>query len=429
MGLVLPVSGGDTINEKSKPKKKYKYVRETEVVNGRRYEGKGKTKAEARKKLAAKIEAASRGEVGISGDMTVSQWITVWLETYCKPRIRKPGEPKTKGTTTEATYKEAEQRCRLQIVPAIGNLRMREVGTAHLQKILNDNKDSSFSLVSKLSITIKRVFRQAAIDRVIPYDPSAGLVLPAAKKGKRRSLSDEERESFFDAAKKNHHGLLFRFLAATGLRPNELAALRVGDVDIEKRLVHVTQAVETGTGEVSSPKTESGVRFTVLNAADDPTIVEDIEALIGERDANEFLFTKRNGGMLTRQALKIYWASFSRTWDLELGAEHTKQGHIYDPSDLTCNGTPLYPDPNDPTKPRNGHRLSKDIVPYCLRHTFGTDMKRRNIPIELTKYLMGHSDITTTSNIYQDSGVEDAIRAVGILDEQFCVAKNVANSE
>jgi len=425
----LPISGGDTINQKLKPKKKYKYVRETEVVNGHRYEARGKTRAEARKKLAAKIEAASKGDVSIGGDMTVGQWVSVWLSTYCKPRIRKPGEPKLKGTTNEATYKEAEQRCRLYIVPAIGNLKIKEVTTPHLQKILNDNKDSSFSLVSKLSITIKRVFRQAAIDRVIPYDPSVGLVLPAAKKGKRRSLSDDERNYFLKAADKNRHGLLFRFLAATGLRPNELAALRVGSVDIDKRLVHVTQAVETGTDEVSTPKTDSGVRFTVINTADDPTIAEDIRTLIGERDADEFLFTKKNGGMLSRQALKIYWASFSRTWDLEMGAEHTKQGHIYDPSDLKYDGTPLYPDPADPSKPRDGHRLPQDIVPYCLRHTFGTDMKRRNVPIEVTKYLMGHSDITTTSNIYQDSGIKDAIRAVDILDTQLSVAKNVANSE
>ena len=424
----LHISGGDTINEKNKPKK-YKYVRETEVVDGHRYEARGKTRAEARKKLTAKIEAASKGENNIDGNMTVEQWVSVWLKTYCKPRVREAGEAKAKGTTSEATYKETEQRCRIYIVPAIGKLKMCKVTTPHLQKILNDNKDSSFSLVSKLSIVIKKMFRQATIDRVITYDPSVGLVLPAAKKGKRRSLSDNERMFFFRAAIKNPHGLLFRFLAATGLRPNELAALRVGDVDVENRLVHVTQAVETGTREIGKPKTESGIRFTVINTVDDPTIMDDITKLIGNRDSDEFLFTKKDGGMLSRQALRIYWASFSRTWDIEMGAEMTPRGHIYDPSDLKYDGTPLYPDPNDPTKPRNGHKLSPDIVTYCLRHTFGTDMKRRQIPVEVTKYLMGHSDITTTSNIYQDSGVEDAIRATDILDEQVRVAKNVANFE
>ena len=170
------ISGGDTINEKSKPKKKYKYVRETETVNGHRYEGRGKTKAEARKKLAAKIEAASRGDIGITGDMTVERWASLWLATYCKPKVRKPGAPKAKGTTTEATYKATEQLCRLYIVPAIGNVKMRDVTPAHLQTILNNNKEYSFSLVSKLRIAIKKMFRQAAIDRVILGSIAAAAV-------------------------------------------------------------------------------------------------------------------------------------------------------------------------------------------------------------------------------------------------------------
>ena len=372
--------------------------------------------AEAYRKLNRKIDAVKNGEEGISTAMKVSTWANAWLETYNKSRVRKPGEPKQRGTMNTATYKSYEQLTLNYIVPAIGTLRMREVKPTHLQKILNDHKDMSFSQVSKLNITIKKMFSQAYIDRIIAFDPSVGLSLPAAKKGKRRSLSAEEKNFFFKAADKNRHGLLFRFLAATGVRPNELAAIRVGDVDTEQKVVHIKQAVETGAKIISDPKTASGVRYTIINTNDDPTIAADIKALIGERDSSEFLFTKSDGkSMLTRQAFKSYWASFSRTWDLEMGAEHDGRGHIYDPSDLKADGTPLYPDPNDPTKPRNGHRLSPDVVTYCLRHTFGTDMQRGNIPIEVTKYLMGHADITTTANIYVDSGKEDAIRAIGIL--------------
>lgn len=398
-------------------KKKYNYVRETETYNGKQYEGWGKTKAEARRKLVDKIDAAKRGDIGIGDGMTVANWSNVWLKTYVKPRVRKAGDPKLRGTMTEATYKEYEQLCRNYIAPAIGKLRMRDVKTAHLQAILNDCKDSSFSHVSKLSITIKKMFRQASIDRLIPYDPAAGLTLPAAKKGKRRSLTSEEKLYFFKAADKNPHGLLFRFLAATGLRPNELSAIRIRDIDLEQKLVHVSQAVETGSKTVSTPKTSAGIRFTVINTAEDEKIIDDLKAHIGEdRDSSDFLFTLSDKkSMLTRQAFKRYWQSFCRTWDLEMGAEHNSRGHIYDPSDLKADGTPLYPDPDDPDKPRNGHRLSPEIVTYCLRHTFGTDMQRSNVPIEVTKYLLGHMDISTTANIYVDTGKEDAIRAIGII--------------
>ena len=401
-------------------KKKYNYYRETETYNGKQYEGTGKTRADARRKLVDKIDAAKRGDIGIGDGMTVTNWSNVWLKTYVKSRVRQSGEPKLRGTMSDATYKEYEQLCRNYILPAIGKLRMRDVKTPHLQEILNASKGASFSHVSKLSITIKKMFRQANIDRIIPYDPAAGLTLPAAKKGKRRSLTAEEKVYFWKAASKNKHGLLFRFLAATGLRPNELAAITIGDVDLKQKLVHVSQAVETGTKTVSTPKTEAGIRFTVINASEDPAIIEDLKAHIGEgKEPTDFLFTLSDGkSMLTRQAFKRYWQSFCRTWDLEMGAEYNSRGHIYDPSDLKADGTPLYPDPDDPDKPRNGHRLSPEIVTYCLRHTFGTDMQRSNVPIEVTKYLLGHMDISTTANIYVDTGKEDAIRAIGIINKK-----------
>lgn len=89
--------------------------------------------------------------------------------------------------------------------------------------------------------------------------------------------------------------------------------------------------------------------------------------------------------------------------DLEMGAEHTTRGHIFDPSDLMEDGTPIFPDPQDPTKPRNGHRIADDLVLYCLRHTFCTDMKKAGVPLATAKVVMGHDDITTTANIYMDT--------------------------
>lgn len=400
-------------------KKKYHYFRETETYNGKQYEGSGKTKADARRRLEEKLKAAKRGDVGVGVDMSVKNWANTWLETYNKPRVRKPGDPKMRGTMNAATYKSYEQLVNNYIVPELGTLRMREVMPTHLQKLLNEHKDMSFSQVSKLNITVKKMFSQAYTDRIISYDPSTGLKLPAAKKGRRRSLTDEEKLSFFQAAEKNKHGLLFRFLAATGVRPNELAAVLVGDVDLTQKLVHIRQAVETGSKEISTPKTASGIRYTVINESEDKSIVADLRKHTEGKGAESFLFTKKDGGMLTRQAFKTYWQSFYRTWDLVLGAEHDIHGHIYDPSDLKEDGTPIYPDQNDPSMPRNGHKLSPEICAYCLRHTFGTDMQRGNVPIEVTKYLMGHADISTTANIYVDTGKKDAIRAVGILHSEI----------
>ncbi|MDD2217639.1 MAG: tyrosine-type recombinase/integrase [Eubacteriales bacterium] len=39
-------------------------------------------------------------------------------------------------------------------------------------------------------------------------------------------------------------------------------------------------------------------------------------------------------------------------------------------------------------------------MPYCLRHTYCTDLQDAGVPINVAKELMGHSDISVTAKIY-----------------------------
>ena len=53
------------------------------------------------------------------------------------------------------------------------------------------------------------------------------------------------------------------------------------------------------------------------------------------------------------------------------------------------------------------HAIAPDLTPYCLRHTFCTDLQRAGVPINVAKELMGHASIAVTANIYthRDQGV------------------------
>lgn len=44
--------------------------------------------------------------------------------------------------------------------------------------------------------------------------------------------------------------------------------------------------------------------------------------------------------------------------------------------------------------------VKNDLVPYCLRHTYCTDLQDAGVPINVAKDLMGHSSINLTSKIY-----------------------------
>ena len=395
-------------------KKKYEYVRKSFVFEGKQYFVSGKNEREASRRLAEKELAVRQGNAGLSDHLLVSAWAETWLRDYIRPKVRKPGEKKMRGTMTEKSYRNTYERpVNSYIVPAIGKMKMRDVRDVHLKRILNAESNKSFSHVSKLRIVIKAMFSQAYVSRLIPFDPSVSLELPAVEKGSRRSLTDAEREALEAVAKTHRNGFWIRFLIGTGLRPAECAALKIKDIDFEKDLLHVSSAVESGTKVIAPPKSNAGVRFVPIPSG----IRQELLALTEGRDCDNFVFTQNDGkSMLTETSIRRRWESFSRQMDLYMGAEHTPSGHIYDPSDLDDDGTPLYPDPKDPTQPRNGHKIAPDLVLYCLRHTYGTDLQHAGVPINIIKYLMGHSDIAVTSNIYVDSGEADALYAASIIN-------------
>lgn len=167
-------------------------------------------------------------------------------------------------------------------------------------------------------------------------------------------------------------------------------------------------SVESGTKVIGTPKTEAGKRYVFIPA----DFREDLKRHIEGKSPMEFVFPQMDGvSMMTDTIMQNNWRSFSRQMDLAMGAETTSHGHIYDPKDIDENGRPIYPDPKNPSLPRNGHKIAPDLVPYCLRHTYCTDLQRRGVDIETVKYLMGHEDISTTSNIYTHTDKCDALRA------------------
>lgn len=387
------------------------YISKSFRFDGKVYNVKGRTERECYEKIAAKKEMLRRGEVKPKA-LTVEAWAGMWLETYLKPKVRKPGAPKLKGTMTQKSYAMYDEKLRRYILPAIGRMRLSDVRDVDLQRILNQQAETSFSHASKVRMIMRAMFKQAHVSRLIVYDPALALTLPAVKQGGRRSLTEEERAVLLEVAKTHRCGLWVRFMLYEGLRPGETAALKVKQLDFERGLISVEEAVESGTSVVGTPKSDAGVRYVFI----DDEIRDDLQAVIEGKDAEDFVFPQTDGKtMMTAGTIQNNWRYFARQMDLAMGAESTPHGHIYDPKDLRADGSPIYPDPRDKTKPRNGHKLADDLVLYCLRHTYCTDLGKQGVPIEDIKYLMGHEDITMTLAVYSHPGEETAERAAKIV--------------
>ena len=406
----------------------YNYVRKTFTYQGQRFTVRGRTEKEARDKqyqlmrdlengVAVKQHAVIMRQKSMTGDLTVSEYSDIWLETYIKPKVRKPGMAKQKYTIEEKSYDMYVYKLSGTILPAVGDLRLHEVVDTHLQKVLNDEKykGRSKSHCEKVKIVMNAMFRQAVKSRLISYNPAEDLIVTAEEGEGHRSITAEEREIISQVAKTHRCGLWIRFLLSTGLRPGESAPLQVSDLDFTEKLVRITKSIESGTENiVGPPKSKAGIRCVPLR--DD--IAKDLQKVIEGKHLTDFVFPQTDGKtMMTTTAICNNWRSFSRQMDLAMGAETTAHGHIYDPKDIDKNGIPLYPDENG--LPKNGHKIADDLVLYCLRHTFCTDLQKAGVPLNIARIIMGHEDIRITASIYTHTDSEDVRAAGEILNSYF----------
>ena len=197
--------------------KEYHYIRKSFRVDGVQYVVTGKTEEEA---IAKKIEKRRQIEEGrMDSGKTVRQWAAVWYATYVEHRKITP--------KSKAMYRGALDR---EILPSIGALKLGKVTPLRLQQLLNAHAGESASAVEKLRMVIRALFRQAYLNRLIPFDPSAGLALPETTEGKHRRLTDEERAALIAVAgmptfdgKPNRSGCWLLLMLRCGLRPGETA--------------------------------------------------------------------------------------------------------------------------------------------------------------------------------------------------------------
>jgi integrase len=330
----------------------------TESGGQRRKTVKAKTVRELDRKLADLKMKYDRGINFDASKMTVERWARKWLEVY---RL-------SSGNTKNNTTYEANTR--LHILPAIGHFPMEEIKPYHLQNILNGQEGRSQSHVQKVKLAIHQIFKTAYINGVIISNPAEHLQMPTGKKSDaRRSITDKEREQILRLAETHHAGLWVKLMLYCGLRPAETAALLWSNIDFAASRIHVRRALEAGRNDIKTTKTKAGDRVIPIPAV----LLDDLRN--AER-RGEYVFTqKTNCRPHTQTTLRKLWLSFKRGLDIQMGASVTRNRIVESV-------------------------VAGDLVPYCLRHTFCTDLQDAGVPINVAKYLMGHTDISVTSKIY-----------------------------
>lgn len=355
----------------------YHYYRKSARFGGKKYEATGKTEREAMMKLAEKLAAAKRGENTINGNMSVNAWFNQWLRLYKEP----------KGLTSKSLGMY-EEKYQAYIKPRIGTMRLCDVKDVHLQEIMNEQAGKSISHIKKVRMVLQEMFRRARQSRLILYDPAELLELPAAAPSKRRPLSPTERAALEAVATTHPAGLWALTLLHTGMRPGEAAALTWADVDFEGDSIRIRGAKESGSSAIKGPKTKAGVRVLPHIPA---AIRPGLEAAARGKTAKDFVFPGPDGRVMSDTVTRLRWKAIVRAMDIHMGATVFR---------------------NQITQ----SKIEPGLVLYSLRHAFATDCAAAGVPIDTVRWLMGHEDIQTTANVYQDSSPAPLRAGLLLLD-------------
>lgn len=349
-------------------------VRKTFMFEGKRYEVTGKTEKEVYEKIALKKRDLEEGRVVLIKNTLVRDWAKEWIEIYKKDSV------------SVGWCKNIISILKGCIIPKIGAYTIRQVKPIHIQGILNEKKGYSKSYLRKIYNICDEMFEDAKRNGMILSNPCDGLALPITKENqKRRSITDYERTMILRTCEEFKGGLFYKIMLYCGLRPGEVAALQWRHINFKTGKVHVEQALKRDDS-IGPPKSTSGDRRIPIPDVLLPELFD--------KKSSPYIFVceKPTGGHHTQSSLKRMWESFWRHLNIEMGCK-TFRNEVIPP-----------------------YRVADDLTPYCLRHTYCTDLQAAGVPINVAKEWMGHSDISITASIYTHQSDEADKNAADLLN-------------
>jgi integrase len=184
------------------------------------------------------------------------------------------------------------------VVPAFGSKQLAQIDRAMIQAWVSQlSKRLAPATVQKAGQTLHKILGEAVKQRYILDNPAAGIDYPKKRPTKKIVLSPDEIDGLTKAIDKRYRALV-PFLCYSGLRIGEAFALKVSDVDLDKRPARVSverNVVDLGTLHFGEPKTEAGTRIVPLPDELAVTLRDHI-AQLGLRSGDP-LFPAAKGGI------------------------------------------------------------------------------------------------------------------------------------
>jgi integrase len=205
--------------------------------------------------------AMARNEIGAYGGRTlrevVDEWHAAALAGVALTRSGQPYKP--------STARNYELALRRRVVPALGEVRLRDLRRPRLQRLVDELRTSGLepSTCRNTVIALQAVLRFALAREEMDVNPARGLQLPIVRLRRVRIATPEEAVRLL-AVLPERDCAIWATAFYAGLRLGELRALLWTDIDLQRRIIEVRRSFDIKAGVVPPKYRSSERRVPIL---------------------------------------------------------------------------------------------------------------------------------------------------------------------
>lgn len=348
--------------------------------------GKNQKRGESLREKKALIQKDLVEEIDSSGgNMTV----LALMERYIETRWRDVKQTTRNGYTTQLNFMRTND---------FGKKRIKDV-TEDMAVLwydeLHEKYGKNYSTLCTLRGILRPAFTMAKKNGYVRQNPFSFEMLKKRYGGSksREAITKEEMKQFLDFVRYDKHFRIYFdgmfILFNTGLRISEFCGLTVSDIDFKNHTIRVNKQLVRNMIDGKSTiyiedttKTEAGVRYVPMS--DDvescfkraisripakekikPTVITSLDKKL---KVQGFIWFDKNQSV----EVALHWENHFR-WAI------SKHDRIYSEALQFGKGT---------------------ITPHVCRHTFCSNMASSGMAPKTLQYIMGHSEIGITLNVY-----------------------------
>lgn len=327
-------------------------------ADGHRHSLYGRKKSEVQGQLISSLSTVQEGTIAFMPVTSMGDLCERWLENAAL----------TVRPKTLLTYRYL---INLHIKPALGSIPVAKLTVLQVQGLLSKKHANGLSprSVAHVRAVLRTVLNQAVRWDLVSRNVAALAFPPKLVRKQIPYLTADEARMVLRAARETDLEAIIRLALSLGLRQGEILGLRWSDLDVEKRSLHVRNALHrvNGTYALAETKTQKSQRTLALPES----ILQSLEVWRKKQREN-------------RSAARDLWAE-----------------EIPDLIFTTVMGRPLHGS--------TVHHQFTRLLDRCglshrsfhsLRHTAATLALGQGVDLKTVSTMLGHSQISLTADTY-----------------------------